>query len=254
MPKVAVVVSSYNCNEVLPNTFTAISMQKVNFDYEVCFLDDCSYHDPKPLYEKYLKVPHKKGWRLKYHIGTLGYPWNFPHHPNFKNSMSMSLDMLSPDVEIVVMNHGDVIMTKNNMLQQFVDRVKDKAPVIPNVYTRKVPEDLYLYFEEGIEEYLDDINKHSLYQGIDRLSQGAMAPVLMCFLRKNLINDIEYNKSAHEHNVGAKFMQLKYEIIKIDENEMVGIHQAHKGRPSIHLINPNQLLNWGPNQPEREEY
>ena len=94
MIKVSVLISSYNCNEALPNTFYAISRQKTNFEFEVCFLDDCSYEDPKPIYDLFLRVKHKKGIRLKQHIGSLGDKRNFPEEWNFKSSYSMVLDML----------------------------------------------------------------------------------------------------------------------------------------------------------------
>ena len=227
MPKVAVLISSYNCNEALPNTFTSISRQKVNFDYEVCYLDDCSYNDPKPIYEKYLQVPHKKGLRLKQHIGTYLDPRSFPDMPWLQNSFAMLFDMLSPDVEIILMNHGDMIMAYDNMFQKMVDKVKSKTAIYPNAYTISVPKNLYeLDWKQEIKKIIAKIPISAYYQGARRLGKidaaGGMAPTLACFLKEDLY-ELEYNINSSEFNIGANLNKFNYTVEEPKDDNLLAI-------------------------------
>ena len=63
--KASILIAAYEKEDCLPNVFHSISRQKTNFDFEVCFVDDCSYISTEAIYHKYLKVAYKKGIRLK---------------------------------------------------------------------------------------------------------------------------------------------------------------------------------------------
>jgi glycosyltransferase involved in cell wall biosynthesis len=245
MIKASVIVSSYNCNEALPNTLYAISRQKTNFEFEVCFLDDCSYEDPKPIYDYFLRVKHKKGIRLKQHIGNIIDSRRFPKEWNFKSSFSMAFEMATAD--IVIWNHGDVIMATDNIIQEFVDKMESKTIQIPDVRTIPVPENLYINFEEGVNNILKNFKDYPLYQG-DRLS---FAPTLMGFYKKDLY-DLEYDKNPSEGHITAMIDRKKYN--KNFRNDIVGIHQAHERIASIHFTDPRQALNWSNEYPQKEYY
>ena len=249
MIKVSVIISSYNCNRELKNTFYSISRQKTNFDFEVCYIDDCSYEDPKFIYDNFLRVKHKKGIRLKQHIGSLGNSKKFNNqHYTFKNSFSMLLDMVSSESKIIFLNHGDVIMTTNDTLQKMVDSLEPKKIKVPDVRTVFVPEDLYINYEDGIQKALIGFENKPLYQGHNR---DSLAPTLLCLYKEDLYN-LDYDISPHEVYLKIKMKEQGYEISRYDE--LVGIHQFHSSRPSIHFLNPNQALSWSAKYPEKEEY
>jgi len=247
MIKASVLVQSYNCNDTLPNTLYSISRQKTNFDFEVCFLDDCSYEDPKPIYDEFLNVKYKKGWRLKQHIGSLGDSRNFPHMIWFKNSFAMALDMIDKNSEIIIFHHGDILTIDDNVFQKFVDRVNNKEPQIPNVYTVNVPNDLYLHYED-IKNFEINEEHTPLYQGVNRCS---LAPTLMA-LTKHDVYELEYDKNTHECNIAILMKQYNYKLVA--PGDIIGIHQLHKYRPSAHIVNEGCLLNWTSDCPEKVIY
>jgi len=248
MIKASLVISSYNCNRELPNTFYAISRQKTNFEFEVCYIDDCSYEDPKFIYDYFLRVKHKKGMRLKQHIGSLGNSGSFL--PNkFKNSFAMLLDMVSPESEIIILNHGDVIMPYDNMIQKFVDEVEEGVIKVPEIHTISIPQDLYINFEEGIEKAFKSEEEKPLYQGVNR---NSLALTLMCLYKKDL-EKLEFQSDSHEVSLKIKMKKLGYKIINYEG--MVGIHQSHGSRPNVHLLDSHQVLYWDYSKdPEKEYY
>jgi len=245
--ELSVVVSNYENDYSLKNTFIGLNRQKTNFEWEVCFFDDCSYEDPKPIYDEFLNVKNKKGIRLKQHIGNLGYSSAFSNHTWFKPGASMAMEMASAD--IIVIMHSDILILDDDALQKFHDRMQEKVLQIPRIWTRDVDKKMYLDFDAGIEKANTWNTTDMLYQDTvpPRLYQG---PALMPFYRKTLL-DIDYPHNVHEIELTARYMKQGYTM---EHSEVRAVHQRHRNIPNVFATGGNNLLHWHKDCPERITY
>lgn len=250
MIELSVVISNYNSNEDLPNTFYSLSRQKTDFDWEVCFLDDCSWDDPLRFYNEFLTVKNKKGMRLKQHIGNLGQNVNFPNHPWFRPSTAIAFDMVAETSKIVVLLLSDIVLPQDDILQKFHDRMEPKVVQTPWVWTWPVPHDLYKNFEEGIKPILADCDKGALYQSTIP-PREYQYPCLMPFYKETL-KEVEMDKCMHEVELSIRMRQRGYTLVKSED--IVAVHQMHGGRPNVVACASMNFMNWSPDCPERYMY
>lgn len=242
--ELSVVVSNYENVDFLPNSFTSLSRQKTNFEWEVCFLDDCSCEDPKPFYDKYLTVKNKKGMRLRQHVGNLGINRSFDAHTWFKPGASIAVEMASAD--IIVIMHSDILILDDDALQKFYDRMQEKVLQIPKIWTRDVDKNMYLDFDTGIEKANTWNTTDMLYQDTvpPRPYQG---PAFMPFYRKTL-DEIKYHGNVHEIDLTREYAENGYTM---EPSEIRAVHQKHRNIPNVFAINGQCLLHWHRDCPER---
>ena len=167
--KASILISAYEKELELPNVFYSISRQKTNFDFEVCFVDDCSYINTQSIYNEYLTIPNKKGIRLKQHIGNRMAQTDAI--PGFKNSYHMAYDLASPESDVFIVQSADVIWGQDNLLQELVDGSKNKEIPTCRVMNMKIEQDLHLHWDTGIKKWADFANgegKNLEYQGRSR--------------------------------------------------------------------------------------
>ena len=127
-------------------------------------------------------------------------------------------------------------MLSDNIIQKFVDEVEEKKIKVPDVRTIPVPEDLYINFDEGINKVLVNFEDNALYQGA---SKESLALTLMCLYKDDLYM-IDFDTNPHEVYLKMKMKKLGYEINKYEG--IIGIHQQHKRRASIHMLNQHHVL------------
>ena len=240
--KASILLISYNKNQELPNVFYSISRQKADFEFEVCFVDDCSYEDPKSIYDKFLTIPHKKGLRLKQHIGNLGSAHNFKAH-KFVNSYGMAYDMTAKESEVIILQSSDVIWTTDNILQELVTSLSDTSYPVPRVINADVPPNAHEDFENIMKMFIERQNEYGEYQGKTRDTTVWLTPI-----SRKIAEEIDLRGNTGEYNVTVKLQnRLKPEY----RYDLLGIHQRHSSIPSVEALIDANLINWTDQNPER---
>jgi len=266
--RASILVTTYRKEKVLPNVFHSISRQRTDFEFEVCVLDDCSPIDPKPLFDKYLQVKHKKYVRLLQNIGDFVGRANFKLWPDFTSSYGYNLLQTSPEAEIVVSQNADVIWTQDNMLQRLVDGMKPGEVQFCRVANMDVDPDLYLDWEAGIEKVLSRASScRSDYQGSRRgggersssdwvgpSNAGQWYPFLVPFYRADLLDSMKLNLlgCCLDTNISGRLKKQGYQMKWLDD--MLGVHQYHRPIPKVVVTQESQLRHWSARCPERQEY
>lgn len=255
--KASILVTSYNKNRELPNVFYSISRQKTDFEFEVCFLDDCSYDDPEPIYQKYLTVKNKKGIRLKQHIGNRANINAFTGTPSsfFKNSYCMTFDMVDNNSDIVVLQSADVVWTSDDILQKFVDSIRPKEVIICDVQNKRVDPCLYENWDKEIDNIVNLPVTEGYYQGEARFEIDPMCawgPWLMPFYKKDLIEIVKYQEHGNEFGIRVTLEPNGFK--PVFRHDIIGIHQQHSNVASVEVTNYHNLVNWGENYPEKVIY
>ncbi len=255
--RASVLVTSYNKNDVLPNVFHSISRQRTDFEFEVCFLDDCSLVDPRSIYDEHLRVEHKKGVRLHQHIGNRGNQHCFPRHPEFTSSYGMTFQMADEQSEVIVVQSADVVWTQDDILQKFVDGMEENHIQICCVKNLQVDLDLWQDFETRVRPLIERSPKDCSYQGTCR---GPLSPegrtqewydFLMPFYRKDMVGRLQYVYDNRDTTLNA---HLQKHYTPDFRDDIVGIHQAHSPLPCTFVLHDDDLWNWGSQHPDREVY
>lgn len=216
--KTAVFLATYNKNKYLPNTLYAISRQKTSEPFEVCIIDDHSKEDPEPIIRKFL--PDAKYVRLPKTVGFM-----FSHCYN--------MDIVSPEVENVIIMSSDVIMASENIIEDFVSVVKHGSPIFGEVLSMKVPKTLHQKFDSEIILALDKwrkvfAHKENICTGRHRLTSWLF---FLGAIKKDDLYSIEFNYNCCDGVLAPKMMDFKFkpEIYP----RIKGIHQFH-GKQIIH--------------------
>ena len=243
--KASILISSYEKENELPNVFYSISRQKTNFDFEVCFVDDCSYIDPKSIYDKYLKVPNKKGVRFKQHVGCRGGGTN-PRF-GFINSMGYAYKMRDPESKLMILQSSDVMWTQDDILQKLVDGSKDKIIPAPHVKNMMVPSNLHEDWDNQIETIKKKSESAGEYQGPTREVVAWLVP-----LPVEILEATSYIRNQGEYHITKCAMARGYK--HVHRPDMLAIHQAHRSIPMVHVASDDCLVNWGPQHPEKVFY
>lgn len=126
--KAAILMTTYNKNNLLPNVLYSISRQIVDFKLEICIFDDFSNVDPKPIINKFL--PQAKYKRAIKHIG-------------FIDAYKNCYDMMSEDIDIIINMSSDVIITRSNIVKELCLNVNEKKICLCKVLNIKVDPDLW---------------------------------------------------------------------------------------------------------------
>jgi len=114
MNKTAVFISIYNKDDLLPNCLYSIAKQKLDFPIEFCIVDDCSKNDPYPIITKFLDSKLVKYKRLEKHEG-------------FIYAQSRCFDLVSPDVDVIILQSADVILTYPDCYKILVKEVEPRT-------------------------------------------------------------------------------------------------------------------------------
>ena len=257
MIKASIIITTYEKNKLLPNVFYSISRQVTNFDFEVCVLDDYSSKDPKPLFDRYLQVKNKKYKRILNHLGNRAHVHSdhFPTMPWFKSAHSMSLDMVSPESDVVIDQSADVIWASDFLLQDLVDSMKEKEVVIPRVKNMDFPEDLWAMNWEEIISYLvnhEEVGPNSVYAGDYQGSRAPRVGMLNAFYKKDLLGELNFLGCGADEETGGLLTNLGYKWIYRDD--LIGIHQRHEAIPTVVVLHEAQLYNWDKSCPREEKY
>ena len=219
--KVSLLIAHYNKNECLPNTLYSIARQRTSFPMEVCFVDDCSDIDPKPIVDKFL--PDAKYLRLEKNAGS-----------QFVRKYCM--DLMSKDSGTTVILSTDVIIPQSfgvellcNGLRSFLN---EKRVAFAYVRNTPVPKDLYLDFEVGVEDILKNQWNGEVYSGIQRKQHWYM---FFSAIRLKDLKTLEFDKNNCDVLVDYKMRQNQ--IYPIYLPGIKGIHQQHES-----IIYPCKIL------------
>ena len=141
--KVAICMQTYNKNDILPNVFYSIARQKPPFPYTVCLTDDGSDIDPEPLLKEFF--PNNYKFKRIVEKGPSG-----PDVPFGK-----TLDIVPPDVDIVILQSADVLHVEDFTIEDLVDNVDKKVPAFAQVSNAEVPNNMYQDFGKGIKNIFE---------------------------------------------------------------------------------------------------
>lgn len=215
--KVSLLIAHYNKNECLPNTLYSIARQKTSFPFEVCFVDDCSDIDPKPIVDKFL--PDAKYLRLDKNAGS-----------QFVRKYCM--DMMDKDSDTVVILSTDVIITSKLGVKILCSNLQKRRIAFAEVRNIKVSPDLYLKFDKEVEGIIYDNWIGEIYSGVQRKQHW-----YMFFSAINLIDlkQVEFDKNNCDVLIDYKFR--KNGIYPIYFPDIKGIHQQHES-----IIYPCKVL------------
>ena len=212
--KASIIMSIYNKPEVLPNTLMSIARQKTSFPLEVCIVDDLSDIDPEPIIKKFL--PDAKYRRLRKNHG-------------FAFSKNVCLDMVSDDTTIIVPMAADIIMLRDDAVENLCSRVSDKNIVISEICNMRVKKDMYLNFDAFSKPILSDWNgalAKSLKPNITcRKNMTSWLFFLGAILKKNII-DLGYRRVSCDAVLWQKMAKGGYsgELL----TTVKAVHQYHK--------------------------
>lgn len=208
--KASILIATYSKPECLPNTLYSISRQKTIYPFEVCIVDDISDVDPEPVVRKYL--PGAKYKRLESHVGG-------------QFSQSKCFDIMSPDVDMVVMQSCDVMCIDDEVFDRMFGVVGRGVFVMPEVRNTFIPPGFCNQWDKNhpsAVRVFEEAEGTNIYQGTKRPSGdwliflGAM--MLEDARRIGLHNrccDIAIQQRIKEVGLEPKFIDVR------------AIHQKH---------------------------
>lgn len=209
--KAAVLIAHYDKNAQLRNTLAGIARQVTTFPFEVCIIDDHSKVDPVSIVEEQLwgksSMMSYKYKRLEKNVGG-----QFSH--------GMCMDLVSDDVDVIVVMSCDVVMVGTNIIEELCKRVKGKQVVTAEVHDIPIPEDMYKNFEAHIERSMkmwDGARTYSnpirMYMFLSAVRRDYLEMSGYCELNCDYITHIQFERMGMKHYI--------YQDLK-------AIHQHHK--------------------------
>lgn len=218
--KAAIFIATYNKNDALPNVLYSINIQKPSFPFEVCCIDDHSEVDPEPIFNEFLKDCDFKYKRLPERVG-------------FKYSQTKCFDLMSEDVDTIILQSADVIHGSSDMIQRLCDGLSPDVFTMPEVRNLPVSPDMYINFEEEIKYWSSDqaISDHpiQLPQGI-LFYTGPRRPNNQWFfflgaIQRTNLERTDYRRECFDLSLYNKMLWLGYKPNFL--LDLVGIHQRH---------------------------
>ncbi len=100
--KVSIFMPVYKKNYALPAVLYSLRLQKVDFEYQLCVIDDCCPEKPWTIIKEYF--PNAKYKRLD-------------RHHSFDTVMGFCFDFVPKETEIIIMMSADVVCSNENVLQ-----------------------------------------------------------------------------------------------------------------------------------------
>ena len=125
--KASIWIAVWNNANLLSNALYSLSIQKTDFPFEVCIVDDCSFINPEPIVRKYF--PDAKFKVLDSHKG-------------FNFAQSHCFDLVSDDTDVILMQTADVIYTKPNIVNELCHGVRKKIISLPEVVDIPISENM----------------------------------------------------------------------------------------------------------------
>jgi len=203
--KAAIYMATYNKNDCLSNTLYSIARQKVPFPYEVCIIDDHSDIDPEPIIKKI--IPDAKYKR-------------FSSQQGFDVVTKHVLDLVSDDVDIMIMQSSDVMHYGLDTIERLCTGVSKKIICMATVRNTDPSHDAYKNFEVQLPKIFDQYNhgafrsapgKNYFFLGsIRREDYESLGCVTKPYCDIMLERDLAAGKFKFSHPEG-----------------IVGFHQAH---------------------------
>ncbi len=220
MTKIAVFMPTRNRREVLPNALYSLSLQETTFPWELCVSDDGSDIDPEPL--------------LKEFFPTVRYK-RYTESKGFTKCFDGCFDVISNDVDVIVMQSSDIIHTSPNSLENLVANVAPSKVAIANVVDIEISTDFYKRFDQNMQEILDHWDSYKttidlklgnrIYScSTQYTSPGSPLFFLGAIMRKDL-EKIGFKGC----NCDARTTQnmIRFGIIPTFFSELKTIHQRH---------------------------
>ena len=150
---VSIWIATWNNVNLLGNTLYSLSLQKTDFPFEICVVDDCSTESPEPIVRKYF--PKAKFLRL-------------PNHVGFNFAQSYCFDLANENLDVVLMQTADVIYTTKNIVNDLCHGVGEKIISLPEVVDIPTPENMTpTEFTERIDHCLNDWDRFIRYRNAD---------------------------------------------------------------------------------------
>jgi len=205
----------------LRNTLYSIARQKTSFPFEVCILDVGSSTDLEPLIREFL--PDVKYKKLNKNV-------------DFIYTKGMCLDLAIPDSDIIVIQANDVIQTKDFTLEELCKNVGPKTIALAEVVDMPIGKDLYMNFEQGVGEILNNWNNYikrrkATVDGVPyklaTYRTGKDSSALLFFLgaiRREDLESLDFTKNNCDAVIGPKIRQNKFIV---NYPAVRAIHQRH---------------------------
>lgn len=210
----SIIMSTYGKSDGLRNTLSAIALQRTTFPLEICIVDDCSDEDIGSVVRSIL--PNAKFKRLD-------------KNHKFIYSKNVCLDMLSPEVNVVVPMASDIILINPDAIQNLCKNVKKNQVAFGEVLNFKVERDAYKY----IDKYCNMVSKgwnslvyKSLTNGHpSRRNVYAWTMFAAAIMREDIM-DLGYRDNSCDAILWQKMMKKNFEG-KLT-TKCKAIHQYHE--------------------------
>jgi hypothetical protein len=224
--KVSILMATYNKFDCLPNTLVSLREQHTRHEIELCVVDDCSWLDPFPIFQKFCTTFPLKYRRLPANVG-------------YKHSLSYTLPLISLDTEAVILQSCDTMYGSQDLLQTLVDELKPGFCVMPETRNLPVSTDLFQY-PDLLPRYLEDKvidemqyfgewgdpnSDFQFYSGPrqpdpDNRWYFFIGAILLSDLRKTHFHEICYDAAFHLDlkSIGQKMIYIP----------KIAIHQKHR--------------------------
>ena len=148
--KVSIWIAVWNNANLLGNTLYSLSLQKTDFPFELCIVDDYSDINPEPIVRKYF--PKAKFLRL-------------PNHVGFNFAQSYCFDLANENLDVVLMQTADIIYTTKNIVNDLCHGVGEKIISFPEVIDIPTPENMTpKEFNDRIDHCLNNWNRFIHYR------------------------------------------------------------------------------------------
>jgi|10_taG_2_1085330.scaffolds.fasta_scaffold03111_8 glycosyltransferase involved in cell wall biosynthesis len=190
--KASIIFSTHNKNWCLPNTLAAIARQKTTFPLEVCIVDDFSKEDPEPIIKEFL--PKAKYLRLNKH-------YNFIYAPN------LCLDMISDDVDIILPMSSDIIMLRDDTVEQLCHRVGRKKVAFAELANLRVSENLHSNFDLYVQPLINDWENTVMTKSLYPLHVSRKIPTAWLFFLGAALKEDLYSIGYRENSCDAVLWQ-----------------------------------------------
>ena len=241
--KVAILLATHNKEKELPNVLYSIARQKTSFPFEVCIVDDCSKVDPEPIIREFL--PDAKYKRLDEWLP-------FDLAPN------LCLDMVSDDVDVIVLMSSDVIVLQDDSIERLCERVGDKKVVFGEVVNSPVSEVFYEKFDKRagkvLKKWEQYVNGQTKIQMNDPycskksrcLYTGRNIPTSWLFFlgaitKKNLI-DIGYRENSCDAVLAPSMKESGFDAEIL--TYVRGLHQNHTKDLAVCSVSYDECEFW----------
>lgn len=209
--KVAVCMATWNKGEGLRNTAYSLARQVTTFPVEVCVVDDCSDNNPEPFLREFL--PDLRYQRLPKRLG-------------FNLAKNRCLDLLPPDVGIVVLMNCDVVLVQDYLLEDLCRTVRRGVVVFCEVLDLPAPVDLHDDFEAGVEAVTAGWESQVAVQGVS--CTGRVIPWAWLFflgaIRRDDLERLDYRTLSCDAVLAPRMKDL------FDADLLAylrGVHQRH---------------------------